>query len=109
MKEKNRLVFVVLAAFLGFLGVHSYYTGNKIKALFQFLPGICGLLILLLSWVLSITFLLVPALVLLLIPFVWAMFDVFTVESDALDVQMKDDHPGLGFWLRSSSTLSFPA
>ena len=40
MKEKNRLVFVVLAAFLGFLGVHSYYTGNKIKALFQFLPGI---------------------------------------------------------------------
>ena len=99
MNEKNRLVFVVLAAFLGFLGVHSYYTGNKIKALFQFLPGICGLLILILSCILSIYILLWPALILLLIPFAWAMYDVFTVGTDVYDVPMKEEHPALEFWL----------
>lgn len=99
MNEKNRDVFVVLAAFLGFLGVHSYYAGYKMKALLQFLPGICGVLVLILSQVFSITMLFLPAVILLLIPFVWAMYDVFTVHSDVCDVPFKDDHPQLGFWL----------
>ena len=99
MNEKNRLVFVVLAAFLGFLGVHSYYTGHKLKALFQFLPGICGVIVLILSCILSIYILLWPALILLLIPFAWAMYDVFTVGTDVYDVPMKEEHPALEFWL----------
>ena len=99
MNEKNRLVFVVLAAFLGIFGVHSYYIGRKLKALFQFLPGICGLIVLVLSWILSVYFLFIPALILLLVPFVWAVYDIFTVNSDVCDVPMKDEHPQLGFWL----------
>ena len=99
MNEKNRLVFVVLAAFLGIFGAHSYYIGRKLKALFQFLPGICGLIVLILSCLLSVYILFLPALILLLIPFVWAVYDIFTVNSDVYDVPMKDEHPHLGFWL----------
>lgn len=99
MKEKNRLIFVLLATFLGFIGIHSYYTGNKLKALIQFIPGITGLIVLLLSFFLSIYVLLGLAFVLLVIPFVWAMYDIFTVSVDAYDVPLRDDYPRLGFWL----------
>ncbi len=99
MNEKNRLIFVLLAVFLGFLGFHNYYAGHKIRALCQFLLGICGIIMVVLSCLLSFYILLGPAVILLLIPFAWAMYEVFTVQTDIYDVPMKDEHPGLGFWL----------
>ena len=45
MKQKNRLVYVLLALLFGFLGVHCYYAGNKIKALILFILGVFTVLL----------------------------------------------------------------
>lgn len=95
MKEKKRIVYVLLGAFFGFLGVHSYYAGNKLKALFQF---ICGAFIILVPLaMLRQVYLL--ALLPFIISYLWALYDTRTHYADVEDRPMIDDYPRLSRWL----------
>lgn len=65
--KKQRLVYIILALFLGGLGIHNFYAGYTKKAIIQLLcvvPG--GILVL-------------PA----LIEMVWVLVDICTVTKDA--------------------------
>ena len=65
--QKNRLVYILLGIFLGYLGVHNFYAGYVKRAVIQLLLSV------LLCW----TFI-VPAIV-----FIWVIIDICTVDRDA--------------------------
>ena len=67
---KSRLIYIVLAIFLGCFGIHNFYAGYTGKAVAQLL--IC----LLIGW------LILPLLGL----FVWIVVDICTVTKDANNV-----------------------
>ena len=81
-QPKSRLVYILLALFLGYLGVHNFYAGYTKKAVIQ-------LLISLFSYALSIITLglLIPvSMVISLGVFVWVIIDICTVTTDAKGV-----------------------
>ena len=104
MKEKKRIVYVLLGSFLGFLGIHSYYTGNKYKALFQF---ICGMFIFLIPLA-YIT----PINIIYMFPFIisyfWALHDIRTNYTDVEDQPMIDEHPRLAYWIPLCVNIMLP-
>lgn len=65
--KKSRLIYILLAIFLGSLGVHNFYAGYKKKAITQLLLTFPGAM------------LLFPP----LITFVWWVVDICTVTKDA--------------------------
>ena len=87
MKEKKRIVYVLLGSFLGFLGIHSYYAGNKLKALIQF---ICGIFLFLIPLALVN-----PHYLMYMFPFIisyfWALHDIRTHYTDVEDQPMIDE------------------
>ncbi|SER45945.1 TM2 domain-containing protein [Neolewinella agarilytica] len=60
--DKNQLVALLLAIFIGGLGIHSFYMGKTLK-------GIAQILLLLTSW------LIVPGIAL----FAWILYDIITI------------------------------
>lgn len=65
MAPKSRLAYILLAIFLGSLGVHNFYAGYTKKGVIQ-----------LLITVISFGFL-------SLISWIWAIVDIITVNQDA--------------------------
>lgn len=59
---KNRGTYILLAIFLGFLGMHNVYAGRTVPAVIQFILGITGI---------GIT-----------LSLAWALVDIFTVKED---------------------------
>ena len=105
MKEKKRIVYVLLGAFFGFLGVHSYYAGNKFKALAQF---ICG------ASIFSIPLVIVhPNSFYYLVPFaisyLWAVHDIRNIYTDVEDIPMIDEYPRLSHWLPIGINILLPS
>ena len=73
MEPKSRLVYIILALFLGGFGVHNFYAGYTRNAVIQLL------LTLLLGWTGIV------ALVIL----IWVIIDIIQVTNDASGVPMK--------------------
>ena len=72
-EAKERIIYILLAIFLGGFGIHNFYAGYTGK-------GIAQLLItLLLFW------LVIP----LLVVFVWVIIEIITVTKDAKGVPFK--------------------
>ena len=65
--KKSRLIYILLALFLGSLGIHNFYAGYKKKAVIQLLCTFPG------------AFLVVPVLIL----GIWILVDIVTVTKDA--------------------------
>ena len=89
--EKSRLIYVVLAFFLGMLGIHNFYADRTGRAVAQ-------LLITLLLW-----WLFIP----LIAVWIWVLVDVLTVKTDGNNKPMQPTSPiviGIIFFL-----LLFPA
>jgi TM2 domain-containing membrane protein YozV len=64
--RKSRLVYILLAIFLGGLGVHNFYAGRSGCAIFQCLIS------------LFIGWLIIP----LIIVYVWVLFEILAVNRD---------------------------
>ncbi len=101
MKQKNRLIYVLLALFFGFLGVHCYYAGNKIKSLILFILGVTTLL---LTFFASLYFGLFCYFVL----FLWSAFDAFSRDVDSEKEPFLDKTPGLRFGLSLTGFVILP-
>ena len=101
MEQKNRLVYALLAFFFGFLGVHCYYAGNKIKALIRFIFGILTILLIVFAhvWIGFLCYVLL---------FIWAAADAFTRTTDSIDVPMNDDKAGLRFGFSIAGFVALP-
>jgi TM2 domain-containing membrane protein YozV len=69
---KSRGVYIILALFFGFLGVHNFYAGNLGRGLVQLLT------VLILGWFV-IGFVIV---------FIWVLIECFTVTHDAAGDKM---------------------
>ena len=65
--QKNRLVYILLALFLGGFAIHNFYAGYTKKAIIQLLCVIPGAV------------LVIPA----IIEFIWVLVDICTVTKDA--------------------------
>ena len=65
--RKSRLIYILLALFLGSLGIHNFYAGYSGKGTIQLL------LSLFLFW------LIIP----IIIVFIWVIVDIITVTKDA--------------------------
>lgn len=65
--KKSRLIYILLALFLGGLGIHNFYAGYTKKAIIQLLCTFPGAL------------LVVPVLIL----GIWILVDIVTVTKDA--------------------------
>ena len=65
--KKTRLIYILLAIFLGGLGIHNFYAGYTKKAIIQLLCCTVG-------WALII-----PG----IIGFIWVLVDICTVTKDA--------------------------
>lgn len=63
---KSRLAYILLAIFIGWLGVHNFYAGYTKKAIIQLVLG-------LFSW------LGIPAIILL----IWVIMDIVKVTEDS--------------------------
>lgn len=72
--ERSRLVYILLALFLGGWGVHNFYAGYKKKAITQLLCTFPGVLLLC-----------IPT----LICCIWVLVDICTVSQDAEGKPMK--------------------
>ncbi|HEY2360179.1 MAG TPA: NINE protein [Candidatus Angelobacter sp.] len=68
-KDKNR--FILLGAFLGMFGAHSFYAGYKRKAFIQL-----GITVLTLGFAIPMTW-------------VWAIIDVLTIEEDSNETKFR--------------------
>ncbi len=66
-EKKQRLIYILLALFLGGLGIHNFYAGYKKKAIIQLLCLFPG------------SILVIPALVVM----IWVLVDICTVTKDA--------------------------
>lgn len=66
--KKSRLIYILLAIFLGGLGVHNFYAGYTKKAIIQLLLTFPGFLL----------FMIPP-----FITFIWWIVDICTVTKDA--------------------------
>ena len=66
--ERSRLVYILLALFLGVLGIHNFYAGYKSKGIKQLLCTFPGILLLG-----------IPT----LICGIWVLVDICTVSQDA--------------------------
>ena len=65
--KRSRLIYILLAIFLGCLGIHNFYAGYTKKAIIQLLCCTIGAL------------LVVP----LIVGIIWVLVDIFTVTKDA--------------------------
>ncbi len=65
--KRTRLIYILLAIFLGGLGIHNFYAGYTKKAIIQLLCVIPG------------SILVFPA----VIEFIWVLVDICTVTKDA--------------------------
>lgn len=65
--KKNRLIYILLALFVGTLGIHNFYAGYKKKAITQLLCTFPGAI------------LIIP----ILVVWVWILVDICTVTKDA--------------------------
>ena len=65
--KRTRLIYILLAIFLGGLGIHNFYAGYTKKAIIQLLCVFPG------------SFLVFPA----IIEFIWVLVDICTVTKDA--------------------------
>ena len=65
--QRTRLVYILLAIFLGGLGVHNFYAGYTKKAIIQLLCCTIG------------AALVIP----LIVGAIWILVDIFTVTKDA--------------------------
>ena len=72
--ERSRLVYILLALFLGGLGIHNFYAGYKSKGIKQLLCTFPGILLLG-----------IPT----LICTIWVLVDICTVSQDADGKPMK--------------------
>jgi len=70
--QKSRLIYIVLALFLGALGIHNFYAGYTSKGLIQLLATV------LTGW------LVLP----LIAVFIWSLIDICTVTKEANGVPM---------------------
>ena len=66
--QKSRMVYILLALFLGGLGIHNFYAGHTQNGVIQLILGLlsCGG-----------------------ISFIWAIIDMITVKTDGNGVPMK--------------------
>jgi predicted Zn finger-like uncharacterized protein len=78
-QRKLRLVYILLALFLGSLGIHNFYAGRTG-------PGIAQLLITVLSFPLMCLFGI--GVITIFIPWVWAIVEIVTVDRDGNNVPM---------------------
>lgn len=68
MTPKSRLAYILLAIFLGYLGIHNFYAGYKGKAIAQLLITVLSLgMLSFVSWI-------------------WAIVEICTVNKDAQGV-----------------------
>jgi len=65
--KRSRLIYILLAIFLGGLGIHNFYAGYTKKAIIQLLCCTVGAL------------LVVP----LIVGIIWVLVDICTVTKDA--------------------------
>ena len=65
--KKTRLIYILLAIFLGGLGIHNFYAGYTKKAIIQLLCCTIG----------------APLIIPPIIGFVWILVDICTVTKDA--------------------------
>lgn len=65
--KRTRLIYILLAIFLGGLGIHNFYAGYTKKAIVQLLCVIPGFM------------LVFPP----IIEFIWVLVDICTVTKDA--------------------------
>lgn len=65
--KRSRLIYILLAIFLGGLGIHNFYAGYTKKAIIQLLCCTVGAL------------LIVP----LIVGIIWVLVDICTVTKDA--------------------------
>lgn len=78
---KSRLVYILLALFLGYFGVHNFYVGNISRAVIQLSLNVFAFLcFLLLGWLIIGIVIAIP---LWLGLFVWVIVDICTVTEDA--------------------------
>ena len=101
MKQKNRLVYVLLALLFGFLGVHCYYAGNKIKALILFILGVFTVL-------LAVFGSLFLGIFCYFVLFLWSAVDAFTRETDSEKVPMLDAQPSLRLGICIAGYVALP-
>lgn len=66
---KSRALYVLLALFLGGLGVHNFYAGHTKKAVFQLL---------------TFVILGIPFVIPILLVWAWSIYDAITVRTDGL-------------------------
>jgi TM2 domain-containing membrane protein YozV len=76
--QKSRLVYILLALFLGTLGIHNFYIGRTGPAIAQLVITIVSI---------PLMFVCV-GFITIFIPWVWAIIDIVTIERDADDVPM---------------------
>ena len=101
MKQKNRLVYVLLALLFGFLGVHCYYAGNKIKALILFILGVFTVL-------LAVFGSLFLGIFCYFVLFLWSAVDAFTRETDSEKIPMLDAQPSLRLGICIAGYVALP-
>jgi len=68
--RKSRIIYVILALFLGALGIHNFYAGRTTQAIVQLL------ITLLIGW------LILP----LFVVFIWVLVDICAVDRDSMGV-----------------------
>lgn len=101
MKQKNRLFYVLLALFFGFLGVHCYYAGNRIKALILFILGITTIL-------LTVFANLFFGIFCYFVLFLWSAVDAFVRDVDSENIPMLDNQSKLRFGIAITGYAVIP-
>lgn len=77
----SRLVYIVLAIFLGWLGIHNFVAGLTGRGWTQLIISIVGI-------VLGFCTFGVTTVIAILITFVWSLIDIVTIKSDARGIAM---------------------
>lgn len=78
---KSRLIYILLALFLGYFGVHNFYVGNISRAVIQLSLNVFAFLcFILLGWLVIGIVIAIPVWLAL---FVWVIVDICTVTQDA--------------------------
>ena len=78
---KSRLIYILLALFLGYFGVHNFYAGHIGRAVIQLSLNVLAFLcFVLLGWLIIGIVIAIP---LWLALFVWVIVDICTVTQDA--------------------------
>jgi TM2 domain-containing membrane protein YozV len=66
---KSRMVYIILAIFMGTIGVHNFFAGHTKKAVIQLVLGIV-------AWVTCVVPILLP------VCYIWLIIDIVKVKED---------------------------